>query len=359
MTPMREMVAVGVVVLGAGRSGTSAITRALVAAGFFAGEEVELLGSAPSNPVGHYESLPVLEINEEILRRLGCLGGDVPGVDEQLSLRTELEPRLGAILGSLIEQAGEAPLALKEPRINGLLPLWRPMIEDALHPLLAVRDPLEVALSVSRRDGISVAHALAAWEIQTTRALAWLDGRTATISPYAELLARPQVAAAIVSDAAAHLDPDRTAGLRSADAAAALRPDLRRQNASELPRDHYMTGHQVAIWEYLRTLPAGNMELAVPTEMRAPSDAACEAMRRESEKFKQAEERNALATDYTEALARVTEAERRFAASHEAGLKAAEGEQHRAQELESIERSLSWRITAPLRRAARLLGRSG
>lgn len=356
---MRETRTVGVVVLGAGRSGTSAITRALIAAGFFAGGEDELLGPAPSNPVGHYESLPVLSVNEEILRRLGCRGGDMPGTEEQLALRTELAPRLGSILGSLIEQAGKAPLALKEPRINGLLPLWQPVLDGVLHPLLAVRDPLEVAMSVASRDGISAVHSLAAWEIQTTRALAWLDGRTVTVSPYAELSARPAIAATIVGDAAAHLDPERAAVIRPGAAARALRPDLRRQDASELPRAEYMTGWQVAIWDYLRALPAGDAELSVPAEMLEPSAAACEAMRRESEKFKLAEDHHTLSTEYTEAMARVTEAERRFAASHEAGLRAAEGEQHRARELKSIEGSLSWRVTAPLRRAASLLGRSG
>lgn len=359
MAPMQETGTVGVIVLGAGRSGTSAITRALLAAGFFAGGEDELLGPAPSNPVGHYESLPVLAVNEEILHRLGCRGGDLPGTDEQLSLRAEFAPRLEATLESLIAKAGDAPAALKEPRINGLLPLWQPLLDGVLHPLLTVRDPLEVAMSVASRDGISVVHSLAAWEIQTTRALAWLDGRTATVAPYAELAARPAAAAAkIVGDAAAHLDPARRRGVRPDAAAAALRPDLRRQDASELPRAEYMTGRQVAIWDYLRELPAGDAKLSVPAEMREPSAAARNAMRRESERFGLAEEHHALGTKYTEALARLTEAEERFAASHEAGMRSARGEQLRARELERIAASASWRLTAPLRRIARVLRRS-
>lgn len=351
------MEAIGVVVLGAGRSGTSAITRALVAAGFFAGEEDELLGPAPSNPVGHYEPLSVLAVNEELLRRLGCRGGDMPGIDEQVALRAEIEPRLRSILDSLSEKAGEAPLAVKEPRINGLLPVWQAAIDGVLHPLLAVRDPLEVAMSVSSRDGISVVHSLAAWEIQTTRALAWLDGRTTTISPYARLAAQPEIAGEIVGEVATHLARDRVARVRPAEAATALRPDLRRQDATELPHADYLTGRQMKIWEYLRALPPGDAELAVPAEMREPSAAAREAMRRESEKFKLAEDHHALSTEYTETMARLTDVEERFTASHEAGVKAAQGERQRARELESVEGSLSWRITSPLRRMGRTLRR--
>lgn len=345
-------------VLGAGRSGTSAIARAFVAAGFFAGRDEELLGPAPSNPVGHYELLSVLEANEGLLERFGCSWwGDAPAPDEQLPLRTELGPQLRSILESLIEKAEGAPVAVKEPRINSLLPLWQPVIEGVLHPVLTVRDPLEIALSHEHRDGTSIGHALASWEAQTTLVLNWLDGRTATVAPYAGVIAQPELAGEIVRDAASHLDPGRAKRVRPAETAAALRPDLRRQSAGELAHADHLTGRQAGLWQYLATLPAGDAQLRVPEQIRQPSAGAQAAMRKESERVKLAEDHSALFAEYTKAMARLTELEERFSEAHRAGLKAAQGEERRARELESIEGSFSWRITAPLRRAARMLGR--
>ena len=178
----------GVVVLGPGRSGTSAIARAFVRAGFFAGEEEDLLGPAPSNPLGHYEPVAVLRTNEELLERLGCAWwADAPVAEAQLPLRAEAVPRLEALVEQQLTAADGAPIVVKEPRINALLELWQPTLDRGLHPVIAVRDPLEIALSHTRLDGASIPHALAAWEAQSTAVLRWLDGRTATVVPFSRL----------------------------------------------------------------------------------------------------------------------------------------------------------------------------
>ena len=346
----------GVIVLGTGRSGTSAIARAFVSGGFFAGRDEDLLGPTPFNPTGHYEPLSVLRTNEEILERLGCSWwSDTPTPEEQLPLRPELEPRLRSILESLIEKAGGAPVVVKEPRINGLLPLWQPVIDGVLHPVLTVRDPLEIALSHEHRDGTSLGHALAAWEVQTTMVLRWLDGRTATIAPYEQLTAQPELAAGLVRDAASHLDPTLAKGVLPVDASSALRPDLRRQSAAGLAHADHLTGRQAALWRYLETLPAGDARLKVPMQVRQPSNAARAALQKESERVQLAQTHATLSAEYTEAMTRLTELEERFAKAHHAALGAAKAEERHARELESIEASASWRITAPLRRAAQTL----
>lgn len=341
----------GVIVLRAGRSGTSAITRAFVAAGFFAGREDELLGAAPSNPLGHYEPLPVLRTNEQLLEQLGS---GAPARGEQLALRGEVEPRLRAVLESLVAASDGAPLAIKEPRINRLLPLWGPVIEGVLHPVLAVRDPLEVAQSMAHRYGTPMGHALALWEVQTTFALEWLSGRTVTVVPYAQLMGDPRLASRLVREAAPHLSPDRAERARPEAAHAALQPELRTQNADEGAHAEHLTQRQAELWRYLGELPAGDVELSVPPPLYKPSAGATAAVLAEDERVNLLGKHDALSTAYTEALARNTELEERFSDAHHAGLRAAEGEERGLRELESIKASLSWRLTAPLRRLTRL-----
>lgn len=346
--------ATGVVVLGAGRSGTSAITRAFVTAGFFAGRDEDLLGAARSNPVGHYEPLPVLETNERLLERLG---GGAPTREEQLALRAKVEPQLREILESLAMHAGGAPLAIKEPRINRLLPLWGPVMDGVLHPVLAVRDPLEVARSVARRDETPVGHALAAWEIQTTLALTWLAGREATVAHYGQLTNRTETAAEIVRAATAHLVPVQAKEIDPGRASSALRPDLRTHRIDAGSHATYLTQRQAELWQYLSELPSGNSLLSPPGELRAPSEAALEAATAEDRRVKLIGDCHALSTEYTKAIAQIGEFEKSLAEAHRAGRRAAEGEQRGLRELERVQHSPSWRITAPLRWLARILGR--
>lgn len=346
--------AAGVVVLGAGRSGTSAVTRAFLAAGFFAGRDDELLGAAPSNPVGHYEPLPVLETNERLLERLGS---GAPSREQQLALRDEVEPKLRQILEQIAARGEGAPLAIKEPRINRLLPLWGPVLDGVLHPVLAVRDPLEAAQSASHHYEIPVGHTLAVWEVQTTFALDWLDGRTATIAPHAELMNDPRLAGKVVRDATAHLDPSQAEAIRPQEASAALQPDLRTQRSDESAHAEFLTQRQAELWRYLRGLPCGDVRLKVPGHLREPGAGALAAVRAEDERMKLVGTNEALSASYTEAIAQASDAEQRCAAAHRAGLRAAEGEQRAMGELERVRRSLSWRLTAPLRRLTRLFKR--
>ena len=343
--------AIGVVVLGAGRSGTSAITRAFLKAGFFAGEEGELLGANPSNPVGHYEPLSVLRTNERLLERLGSVA---PPRDAQRAVRGEVEPELRTLLDDLIEKAGGAPVAVKEPRINRLLTLWGPVLDGTLHPVLAVRDPLEVARSMKHRYDTPIGHALALWETQMAHSLEWLNGRTVTIVPFVRLIGDPQLAAQIVHDAVPHLSPDYAKALRPDEASSALQPQLRTQNADDGMHTEYLTQQQAELWRYLEELPADNSTLSVPDRLREPSAGASAAVLAEDERMKLLGKHNALSSAYTESLARQTELEERFSAAHAAGLHAAQREERSLRELERVKASGSWRLTAPLRRLARL-----
>jgi hypothetical protein len=329
--------ATGVVILGTGRSGTSAIARAFVAAGFFAGQDDQLLGASESNPRGHFEPLPVLEANELTLAELGSAWwAESPDPAAQREARGRLEPRLEAALAQIVGAAGERPVAVKEPRINSLLTLWAPLLDGYLHPVLAVRDPVEVAHSLARRDGISPAHALAAWEVHTTAVLDWLDGRAVTVAPFAELVERPELAAELVGGAAAQITPSRSRHLDPKAAPAALDPGLRHGNAADHRQADWLTERQAELWSFLASLPAGELQMRAPASARTPSLAATRALQAEGEHIRSATARAAELERLAEANARIGELSRSL-------------ERVEAERAAEIAGSAIWRITAPMR----------
>jgi hypothetical protein len=227
-------------------------------------------------------------------------------------------------------------VVLKDPRINSLLPLWRPAIEGVLHPVIAIRDPLEIALSHSQMEGTSTVHALAAWEAQMTIVLQELDGADVTIAPYGLLTTRSQTAGEIVESASARLGGNLGGAVRAGDAASALRSDLRNQHASEPDYPAHLTARQMLLWEYLRSLPAGRARLTPPAELKAPNPAARGIAHAESERVRLVKAHARLVDELEKSNTRTADLQQR---------------------LESIEAGLSWRITAPLRRLRALLRR--
>jgi hypothetical protein len=144
------------VVLGMHRSGTSALTRVLALLG--AELPRTLIGAGAGNPLGHWESQPICDLNDRILKAAGSTWYDWRAIDESFLSSSELtafEPEARAILA---EEFGDArTIVLKDPRICRLYPFWRQVL-DSLDiqpmPILPLRHPAEVAASLEARDGM-------------------------------------------------------------------------------------------------------------------------------------------------------------------------------------------------------------
>lgn len=295
----------GVVIFGMSRSGTSAVTAMFVRAGFYAGASDELMPADCSNPGGYWENLRILRANEEILARLGGTWLRPPGTEAQRAASDWAGLRLRAELDRLVEGAAGAPIVIKDPRIGVLLPLWQPLIDGLLAPIIVTRDPIEIADSLRRRDGTPRRLALAAWELHMSSLLACYEGRPVTVAPFAAMLESPERAAVIVRCAVARLSPALTTRVAPDRAPAALERKYRNHTASDEDRHRHLTVSQARLWRFLSSLPAGEGALRFPPRLGAT-------------------EREAMAT------------------------------------LVAIQRSVSWRITRPLRagkRIARSLGR--
>ena len=156
-------------IAGAHRSGTSMLTRLLHACGLFLGPKNALMPPQADNPDGFWEHLGFVALNDELLNALGGAWDLPPKADETFA-RAELDPlRLKARL--LIKSFDSAHVwGWKDPRNSLTLPFWRNLL-PGMKTVSMVRNPLEVAYSMRKRNGTSYAFGLRLWEIYNRRLL--------------------------------------------------------------------------------------------------------------------------------------------------------------------------------------------
>jgi hypothetical protein len=259
-------------------------------AGFFVGEDHELLPATEANPTGHWERLGVWRANEQILEKLEASWFDPPPVAAQLAARDWALPLLHDQIDQLIEGSQGLPVALKDPRINVMMPLWGPIVRTMFHPVLVIRDPVEIALSLQRRDGTPIVFALAAWELHMTSLLKEMSGRTVTIAHYASLVDDENLARSTVRAAVAGIDQSRAAFVRPEHAGEAFDRRLYRHRASPADHHRHLTGRQVELWRFLSLLPSDNQPITAPQELTEPTKAALAGVRLESQRIASAME---------------------------------------------------------------------
>ena len=182
------MTAAPCLVLGMHRSGTSAMTEALGAAGMALGPAESLVPAAPTNPHGHFEQYPVLHLNEMLIRNRGAQATTPWAMRESpLSARERraIEETFAA-LGPLDS------LVIKDPRLCLTLPLLAAYWGAMPRFIIIARHPTEVAASLYARDHLPVEIGEYLWLEYMTQAIRHTNGHPRVIIQYADLLAAPE-----------------------------------------------------------------------------------------------------------------------------------------------------------------------
>lgn len=261
-------------VLGMHRSGTSAIAGFLAKAGFFAGEEADLLPAAEDNPKGFFERADVNALNDHLLDALGGAWDKPPRRALVAERAPAWQTRAEDVLAGLDAGAGDRPLVLKDPRISLLLPAWLPILDSRFAIILVDRNPVDVALSVRRRDRRPLYVALALWQAYCTELLAGLDGRRVLVVRYESFIEDPERNTRLLLDRLAEF-----LSVEGADAARAqgfVSRDMRhhRTGPTDRANEQELTSAQLALYRWLAGLPEGWTELCAPGELRAEPESA-------------------------------------------------------------------------------------
>ncbi len=154
---------VSVAVTGMHRTGTSMVARMLREGGLWFGDDESFISPASDNPEGFFEHERLVRLDDELLEATGGswdhppargpLAADDPRV-------AHLSERARNTIGEL---AGHERWGWKDPRICLTAPFWLDLVPE-LRFIICVRHPVEVAMSLKRRNQISYALALSLWE---------------------------------------------------------------------------------------------------------------------------------------------------------------------------------------------------
>lgn len=156
---------------GMHRSGTSMVTRLLHQCGLYLGQEQDLMPPASYNPGGFWENLRFVEINERLLNELGGAWDCPPSMPDGWDRQKEVLDQRAKAEAILQAFTGHEPWGWKDPRNSLTLPFWTALLPD-IKSVVCVRNPLEVALSLHRRNGVSYAFGIRLWQTYYERILA-------------------------------------------------------------------------------------------------------------------------------------------------------------------------------------------
>jgi glycosyltransferase involved in cell wall biosynthesis len=140
-----------VVVLGMHRSGTSAVAGTLSKIGVFFGDK--LLPPAPYNPKGFYEHIDILTTNEEILHTLDSSFQDISPLPLDWHKNISILPLKDRLREIIERDFSDKPIfGFKDPRVSILLPLYLDIFREM---------NLDVRFVVCERPNVEIAYSLA------------------------------------------------------------------------------------------------------------------------------------------------------------------------------------------------------
>ena len=245
-----------VLVTGCHRSGTSLAASVLARLGLDVG--LSEMPPTDANPAGYWENTALVALND---RLFGILGQDwastavLPARWQDSSVAAEF----GALLQRTLarEMDPDRGWCIKDPRLCRVLEPWLDALDRlgrTVKVVLVVRHPLEVAASLTRRDGLSLRHGLRLWAMDLQRAERGSRAVARTFVHYDAFLEAPgDTCAAIARFIDDGLDPGATA-----DAGQSIDRTLRHQGieARAEPLDPALRAMVDRAWAAATTLSA-------------------------------------------------------------------------------------------------------
>lgn len=155
-----------VFITGMHRSGTSMMARVLEALGYYLGKPEGMLPPRPSNPEGFWERLDVVRINNQILSTARASWDWPKAFPEGFweRGRRTYHAKLIEETRQIFSELEQYPQwAIKDPRICLTIPYWKELAPSAKY-LLCVRNPFEVASSISHRHKLTENFGIQLWQ---------------------------------------------------------------------------------------------------------------------------------------------------------------------------------------------------
>jgi len=376
-----------IIVLGMHRSGTSAVARLLNLMGAYFAPSGLAMPATEYNEKGYWERMDVFGVHEEMFHALGIGWDRIGRFDAQWLAEPEFvakfQPRIDRIL---LDLDAQRPWFVKDPRLNLFLPFWQPLLEVPVC-IHVYRNPIQVAQSLNKREGFSLQLGLALWEQYTLQGLAHSREMPCVWVSYHALMAQPVETTRRLHAQLLNLEVQGLRMPSEREIVAFIEPRLYHQKGNQALQNGYVNAQQreldqafsdgsVLSWAELPSLSGGAAETLQLYEKVYEKDMVTQAeivrLTRELEdREQQAKMSKAKIQELTIAAAQLTDAldqRKQQADDTETILREAlqertvEAERLRddlesarqqsialTQEIDEIRKSISWRMTAPVR----------
>ncbi|MFO7599365.1 MAG: sulfotransferase [Candidatus Desulfacyla sp.] len=181
-----------VIVLGMSRSGTSLLAKGINVLGVELGHN--LLPPTAANPKGHWENVDIFDINERLLNMIGSSWHSLALTGEIDFSSHCFDPVKSAARAVIENLASRYPIwGFKDPRACRLLPFWQEILNEYavdIHYIVCLRSPIDVALSLKRRNHFGKRKSLLLWLAHVYWMAKFIDNDRSIIVQYEELMNR-------------------------------------------------------------------------------------------------------------------------------------------------------------------------
>lgn len=250
-----------IVVAGMHRSGTSALTRVFSLLG--ADLPKRLAPALPNNnESGFWESVDLMVEHDALLESAGSFWSDWTEFNPDWYASADAN-KYKAIIGDIVQEdfADSSLFVIKDPRICRFLPFWLDLLKDLeIKPfiMIPVRNPLEVAQSLKKRDGFPLAKGGLLWLRHVLDAVYYAQNFPIAFLSYEQLMQDWQ---GFIQSMQAQIDftfPPQSA-LSKLEIESYLEQDQQHNSVSldELKQSAEFSAQIVQAYEYLLKLVAG------------------------------------------------------------------------------------------------------
>ncbi|MGO4545090.1 hypothetical protein AB4Z29_09850 [Paenibacillus sp. 2TAB23] len=195
---------IAVIILGMHRSGTSLLVRTVRSLGVYIGNEHQMVLPREDNPEGFWEHAEIVAVHDELLDQLSS-SWDATKPLPELWWQTEAGIASRTKLIDIVTRDfSNQPLwGFKDPRTCLLLPLWQSVFAELKidsRYILSLRNPLNVAASLHKRDQFLYDKSFAIWNLHVLSSLYYTSHERRIVIHYDQLLEQPVEICRRISD---------------------------------------------------------------------------------------------------------------------------------------------------------------
>ena len=291
------------IVLGMHRSGTSIVARLLNMMGAYFGPEGVTLGANEENPKGFWERRDVLDLDDALLRAAGADWWRVAQFHTSEVPADAVERFQEAAARLVLDLDAHRPWFVKEPRLSLVLRFWLPLLDVPVGVFIH-RPPIQVAQSLRKRNGFSLAFGIALWERYTLDALKAAAGLPMIRLLHGDFAQAPEETVGCLFE---QLQAQGVQGLRmpsEREIRAFIDPELFRQQGNRQLEDQYLNLHQRALARAIEEDFSGLLEAGAAWEISAGGQTQLEAFEEHEQLLRSSAAHEAQAAEHEEALSR-------------------------------------------------------